>query len=307
MDSTYINIFNGVTDQNTSNKISVLDVIGGISWGRWKDSIESYRGESNQKKREQLKKSLPAVTFAGTLNGKSRLDENLDNYTGIVVCDVDKISQQKLTTYKNKLVNDGYVLCFFESPSKGIKILVRVDSDLKYHKSHAFKQIEEYFLKHYDISIDPSGKNPSRLCFISFDEDLHYNEDADVFPVDVSIDYDAEDVEATMKSIKHLRENVELSNDASYIFELLVGWVRDSKTGGYHKGNRNNFVFHLACLMNEAGVHTELSIMLIFERYSSLGLKEIKTTVNSAYKHNSGAFGTKPIYKKKSNQQNFEL
>lgn len=308
MDNIYINIFNGVLDQDTSKKISVLDVIWKISEGEWKDKIEAYRRESDKRKKEEIKKTLPAVTFAGTLNGEARLDSNLHDYTGIVVCDIDKISRAKLNNYKNKLKNDGYVLAFFESPSFGLKVLVRVDSGLEHHKSHAFRQIEEYFSYNYEITIDSSGKNPSRLCFISFDPEMYYNEDADIFKVDISIDYEKLEMEATFQSVKQLNGEMVVSNDSNYVFETAIKWVRQSKTGGYHKGNRNNFIFHLSCLLNKAGMNQELALMNIAGRYSSLKFSEIKATVYSAYRHNASEFGTKPIMQKpNTNQQSFEI
>jgi len=295
MDNTFINIFNGVLDQDTSKKISVTDIIWKISEGEWKSNIESYREESDKKKKEEKKKTLPAVTFAGTLNGQARLDKNLQDYTGIVVCDIDKIPPAKLNPYKNKLRSDGYVLAFFESPSKGLKVLIRVNSTLEYHKSHAFRQIEDYMASAHGIEIDPSGKNPSRLCFVSYDPDMYYEDDADVFSVDVSIDYQEAEKDATMRSVKQMMDNMEISNDSQYVFEKAIEWVKMSKTGSYHKGNRNNFIFALACILNKAGVHQDITLMNIAQRYPSLKFSEAKSTVSSAYRHNSAAFGTKPI------------
>jgi len=304
MDKTFVNIFNGVTDQDTSKKLSVLDVIWKISEGEWKTLIDTYRQEPDKKRKEALKKNLPAVTFSGALLGKGRLDDNVDNYTGIVVCDVDKIPPGKLNTYKNLLRSDGYVLAFFESPSRGLKVLIKVDSELKYHKSHAFIQIEQYMMEHYEIIVDPSGKNPSRLCFVSFDPDMFYNEDADTFEVDISIDYEELEMSANMKSVKELNEGFEASSDSKYVFETICKWINDSAIGSYHKGNRNRFVFCLACRLSEAGMNIDITTASIFERYSSLGFKEITTTVKSAYKRTSSNFGTKPVKQRKSNQEN---
>ncbi|MHA1170049.1 MAG: BT4734/BF3469 family protein [Candidatus Hodarchaeales archaeon] len=309
MDNIFINIFNGVRDYDTSKKISVLDVIWKISEGEWKNAVERYRRESDKKTRENLKKNLPAVTFAGSLDGKGRLDENVCDYSGIVVCDIDKISRAKLSSYKNKLKQDGYVLAFFESPSYGLKVLIKVNSELKFHKSHAFRQIEEYMKYHHDIKIDPSGKNPSRLCFMSFDPDMYYNDEAHVFEVDTTIDYEEIEKRSAFTSVNQGGDDLEISNDSQHVFDTAVKWVSNSKTGSYHKGNRNNFIFHLSCLLNRAGMQQELAVAMIHGRYSSLEHSEIKNTVRSSYRHNAAEHGTKPIYRRQSNtnQQTFDL
>jgi len=302
MDNTFVNIFNGVLDKDTSKKMSVLDILWKISGGEWKTRISQYRLETDKKRKEELKKQLPAVTFSGTLDGGGRFDKDVKNYTGIVVCDIDKVSESKVSSYKKTLSEDGYVLAFFESPSKGLKVLVRANSDLEYHKSHAFRQIEDYMMVHYGIKIDPSGKNPSRLCFISHDEDMYFNDSAQIFPVDVSIDYEEIEKEEMMESVRNRNENFEISNDSGHVFETCVKWVKKSKVGSYHKGNRNNYVFALSCHLNRAGMSQDLALQMVLGRYPSLGFNEAKTTVGSAYKHNSNEHGSKPIYSKKTNQ-----
>jgi len=304
MDKTYVNIFNGVLDKDTSKKMSVIDVLWKISEGHWKSKINAYRFETDKARRESLKKRLPAVTFAGCITGNSRLDDNLKNYTGILVCDIDKITPGKLNSYKESLSNDNYVLGFFESPSKGLKVLVKVDSELKHHNQHAFLQVEEYMKEHYDIVIDPSGKNPSRLCFISHDPDMFYNESYDVFPVDTSIDYEALEASKNMQSVKYIRDNFEASSDSRYVFNTACDWISKSKTGHFRKGNRNNFIFVLSCRLSEAGLHADTAINMIVNRYPSLGFKETKITVYSAYKRTASSFGTKPINQRKTNQGN---
>ena len=303
MDKTFINIYHNAEGLAANKKLSVLDVIWKISGGEWKPLIENYRLEQDKKKREELKKLLPCVTFSGLCNG-TRSDENLSAYTNLIVIDVDKISRAELSIIKSKLKTDNYVQFFFESPSFGLKIVLKVNSGKEHHKSHAFRQIQEYFSERHNIAIDRSGSNLTRLCFMSYDENMYFNDAADVFPVDTSIDYDKIDAENFFSSVQN-NPNIVMVNDGQYIFETCIEWVKKSKVGGYHKGNRNNFVFALSCHLNRAGVNPMQTVNLIMGRYSSMGLSEIKTTVMSAYKHNNQEFGSKPIFKKKTNQDNF--
>ena len=302
MDQTFVSIFDSVWKKDSSEEISVLDVIWKISEGEWKTKIEAYRNETDTKKKERLKKSLPGVVFAGQITETKRLDNNLTGYTRIVVADIDKIQKGKLKTYKKSLMQDPCVLAFFESPSMGLKVLFRVNSGQKYHKQFAFKQIERHCLRYHNIIIDPSGKNPSRLCFVSYDPEMYYNEMYEDFEVDLTEDIEANERAAKMREYKANNNPNNISYDADHVLDVCIKFVKKGPIGSYHKGNRNNYIFGLACCLNRAGMHMDMAIHMMANRYSSLEISEITTTVTSAYKHNSGEFGSFPIYDKYSKQ-----
>lgn len=302
MDTTVVSIFDSVWKQDSAHEMTVQDIIWKISEGEWKSQIEKYRAETDPKKKENLKKRLPGVVFAGKISESGRLDKNLRDYTGVVVADIDKIPKGKLKTYKKTLSEDATVVAFFESPSMGLKVLFHVDSQLEHHKRFAFKQIERHCLHYHNIVIDPSGKNPSRLCFVSYDPDMYYNELYENFEVDLEVDIEEEERQSKMAQFHANRSPEDISYDSSHVMDVCIKFVKKSSVGGYHKGNRNNYVFGLACCLNRAAMPLEMAIQMITSRYPSLGLDETTTTVSSAYKHNSNEFGTFPIYDKHSKQ-----
>lgn len=125
------------------------------------------------------KKHLPAVTFSATFN-KKRTSENLINYNPLIVIDIDKLSNEQIIENYDQLLNDEFVFSFWRSPSnKGFKGLVSVEFKIenneidldKLHKS-AFKKLSDYFFNNYNIELDKSGSDITRLCFLSFDNDL---------------------------------------------------------------------------------------------------------------------------------------
>ena len=77
-------------------------------------------------------------------------------------------------------MQDEFVFSFWRSPSnKGFKGLVQleftdisdeIDIDTK-HKS-AFKKLATYFQSKYNLELDKSGSDTSRLCFLSYDTEL---------------------------------------------------------------------------------------------------------------------------------------
>ncbi len=275
----------------------MLQILEAIEDGRWKDRIEALRAEDDEGKRKDIKFNLPCVTFSGTFH--KRQAEEVKAYSNIVVLDVDSIRGKKLKKLKKNLRNDGHVAAYFESPSQGLKILFHVSSDVEYHKEYAFPLLERYMDQYYDVDVDPSGKDVSRLCFVSYDPNLYYNDCYQIFKVDISR-------QNYFKSVKDqardLPDTHEISYNVQHIFTVCDKMVRGSRIGDYSKGNRNNFIYALACNLNRGGVNQEDALSLVYSRYGSLKFTEVETTVESAYRHRKNEFGIKPIWQKKTPQ-----
>lgn len=137
------------------------------------------------------KKKLPVVTFCGSFE-KERKKEFLKSYNSIIVIDIDKLGGTELNRIKEVLLNDNYLFAFWESPSKdGIKGLVHLKytfdiNEVGIDNSHkiAFSQLVNYFLENYDIKLDISGSDFTRLCFVSHDSELIVKDEIHSFNVD---------------------------------------------------------------------------------------------------------------------------
>lgn len=291
------NIFRGADDVDCLNVVGMLSVLKAIKSGRWKDHIEEVRNETNKKARDEIKKNLPAVIFAGVF--EERLDVACVYYNHVVVIDIDEITPRKLITLKKQMKLKPWVIAFFDGVTKGVKIIVSVDSPADMHRDHAFVQLEELFLSEYGVKIDRKCKNLSRLCFVSYDPECYIAES--FTPIHIVEQKDEFDDFVTV----HRQMNpdfYEQETNAREIFDRLVKMVKKSKTGSYRQGNRNNYVFVLSCLCGEYGLDPSDVLALVYERYSSLSFREIKSTVESAYKRIRSNFGTKSISKRTSNQ-----
>ena len=74
-----------------------------------------------------------------------------------------------------------FTFASFISPSgNGLKILVKINSDKANHKE-AFLLVQAHYESILKLEIDKSGKDLTRLCFYSYDENLYYNENAKIF------------------------------------------------------------------------------------------------------------------------------
>ena len=140
---------------------------------------------------DNYKKQLPAVTFSATFN-KKRTNENLKLYNPLIVIDIDKLTNEQIDLNFQQLKNDDYVLSFWRSPSnKGYKGLVVVEYQIEnnefeldlLHKS-AFRKLSEYFQNKYNIELDKSGSDITRLCFLSFDNNLNLKSEFKKFTIE---------------------------------------------------------------------------------------------------------------------------
>lgn len=143
--------------------------------------------------------------------------EFLTNYNALVVIFIDKITKEKPIKSKGKLQCNEYVFAVFTSPSgNGLKIFVKVSTGKTEHKE-TFLKLQNYFENLLQLEIDKSGKDITRLCFFSYDPELHLNENATFFatsepePVAEALKSPSgsgsEDLEATAKTNCHREQN----------------------------------------------------------------------------------------------------
>ncbi len=147
----------------------------------------SYLRSGDSEMYKACKSMLPVVAFCGVFEeGHSKA--NLVRYNNIVIIDIDHLSEEALPTVAQQLQQDEYVFAYWKSPSgAGLKGLVRISDDDKLpideHHRQAFRQLTDHFKNKYDIDIDQSGSDYSRLCYACWDEELVIKEKAKVFPV----------------------------------------------------------------------------------------------------------------------------
>jgi len=162
---------------------NLLDELKDIKEGTYKTIIEKCRyftGKKDYDSYKSLKIKLPIVTFCGTFKNGRKL-ENLDVYNSIMILDIDHIDLSGINEIKDKLINDKYIYSVWLSPSnEGLKALVKINSNPKEHKL-SFNSLKVYFKTEYDIELDNSGSDVTRLCFVSWDKDLYLNTNSEIY------------------------------------------------------------------------------------------------------------------------------
>lgn len=166
-----------------SEDLALPAVLDQIQNGRYRVQIENLRAllqEGKEKEYNIKKKSLPAFTPSATFQG-GRKKEFLRDYTGFIILDFDKIPDDQLPIIKSAAVASPFTYACFISPgNNGLKILIRTDVKLEYHTA-AFNELKNYFESKLNFPIDPSGKDVTRLCFFSYDQELYFNPNSEIF------------------------------------------------------------------------------------------------------------------------------
>jgi len=297
-------IFENAWDDYSTRYVPVRSILKAIRDGRWKDDILKIRETKDKTYRDKLKLKVPGACFSGTFLKKSvynrkkaknefkaRMDSHIQDYTGIVIIDIDIKDTTTITRLRNMLPEDPYVYSFFISPSGGLKVLYIVDSKAEDHKSCAYEQIKSWVEDNYGIEVDRSGKNISRLCYISYDPDLYFNPDYLTFEVDTTKKEEEEFVRPA-GDFSHL----ENENNIDEVYKTAKGWLA-SNGDHYVVGNRNNYMHKIACTLNRSGLYPN-QIMNAITRAHSINRKtydEIENTVKMACQRNSHEFGSRPI------------
>lgn len=274
---------------------SLLTILEEIKTGKYRHAIVYLRKSLSEQKMEayeKAKKSLPAFTPSAKFVGGRKL-EYLAEYSHYIILDIDKLSTIDLQKAKQTANQSEFTFASFISPSgNGLKILVKIDTPKTEHKE-TFLLVQEHYEKLLNLEIDKSGKDITRLCFYSSDENLYLNENASTFVTNMD--------DQSTSSRAQPRDEMPLLNDC-HTEVVEVSQSTDNSEAIYNhcikftekkvqfaNGSRNVFVHQLACNLNRKGVslHEALGYILTDFGYDE---KEVTQTVKSAY-GNSHEFG----------------
>ncbi|WP_395061972.1 VapE domain-containing protein [Flavobacterium sp.] len=264
--------FNEVIEHKT-----IPTILEEIKTGKYKPGIIYLRKSLAEKKEEaynKAKKSLPAFTPSGKFVGGRKL-EFLTEYSKFIILDIDKLSAADLQNAKHLANQSEFTFASFVSPSgNGLKILVKIDTPKTEHKE-TFLKVQAHYESILKLEIDKSGKDLTRLCFYSWDENLYHNPDAKTFVTLSVVEMPLVDEAPKQKTAT---DNVYLDYDA--IYNHCVNFTE--KKVQYVNGSRNVFVHQLACNLNRKGVSLQQALGYILTDFG-YDEKEVTQAIHSAY------------------------
>lgn len=188
--------------------------------------IQKIRVETDPKQKLELKKKLPNICFSGTFS--HRANKDLIEHSGLVAIDFDHLGE-RLGELKNRMKSDKFTHIAFISPSgDGLKVIVKIPASVKTH-ALSCDALSDYY---GEESLD-EFKEVARVCFESYDPDIYYNPDSEIF--------------TTLKekqTVKRTIETVDIITDFNEIFERIVIWK--DKGDHYIDGNKHKYLVSLA-------------------------------------------------------------
>ncbi|OYX86684.1 MAG: virulence-associated E family protein [Flavobacteriales bacterium 32-34-25] len=264
--------FNEVVEHKT-----ISTILEEIKTGKYRPGIIYLRKSLAENKTEaynKAKKSLPAFTPSGKFVGGRKL-EFLAKYSSCIILDIDKLSAADLQNAKHLANQSEFTFASFISPSgNGLKILVKINSDKANHKE-AFLLVQAHYEAILKLEIDKSGKDLTRLCFYSWDENLFLNENSKSFSIVNTVEVPLIETQPEPKT-----KNPEPILDYDAIYNHCVNFTE--KKVQFVNGSRNVFVHQLACNLNRKGVALNDALGYILTDFG-YDEKEVTQAVNSAY------------------------
>lgn len=176
--------------------ITLFEALNDIRKAKYEKQIANMRrllSNGNICSYRAKKKQLPAYIFTGIAQGNGYKFE-ISGYTSLIIIDIDKLAD--IHFVKSQLLLDWHVVSVWESPSgNGLKVLFYIDyidpvntGDIwVVHEHCAFPQIANYLYEKYGISVDKTGADITRLCFVSSDPNIHLKKQFEPFKVHITL------------------------------------------------------------------------------------------------------------------------
>jgi hypothetical protein len=181
-----INVFHNRFDSTPASTVTLAHALEMIRTGVYADQVRllqqilTRQGKATYDREKAYR--LAAFTFTGRFL-PTRGNANLRQHSGIVHGDLDHL--RTVVAIKQAIADNPRTAYAFISPSGvGLKLGVHiplVPDDTAY--KHAWHAVSTAYEALYGERWDPSGKDVSRLCFLSHDPALYWNPDAVVFEV----------------------------------------------------------------------------------------------------------------------------
>jgi len=318
-----------------------------ITTGFVRPQIEAIRQAAAQGDKERcatLKRSLPAV-IVGAVFEEQRKKEGFRRGLCQLVLDVDKLDAPQLADLTTYLRKDPIVHYFNISPSgNGVKIFISYTTEsgevptdwATYEALHhtAYDYVVDAFRQCYGYDIDTTGRDPMRICFLSYDPEAYYNPQPNV----VVVAFDAATCSSRGEAKGEESEPAATAKPPTYLFEgkskenleslltltrasedrldaLFVIICKNLYSAGdrFKDGSRNDFVYKAACELNKYGIPRDKALVLIprsmhkiieietdasFEKkvVTPLPTPEVESTVKSAYDNNRAEHATAKLF-----------
>jgi hypothetical protein len=175
---------NAQTNQPFAQTATEDVIVSRVRSGKYQPQTEALRSLTDEASRSACKRAdFIGVTWSGTF-APIRKAEQLQQHSGLICLDIDKLPPDRLPALRTQLQADDYTRVLFVSPSgNGLKVVVQIECDNAATHALFFQQLSDYYRDCYGVEIDKSGKDVSRLCFLPHDAEAYYNPHSATMPL----------------------------------------------------------------------------------------------------------------------------
>ncbi len=181
-----VSLYRSARNPRPSASITIKQLAANIRGDFWAAELAELRRllvEEGKDAYDARKISLPGITPAGQFSHRRAAD--LTQHSGLVPIDFDGLEPAEAIAARDLAGTSPHCVLAFVSPSeRGIKALVRVQLDsgaeIDSETHHAaWVRASKHLAELVGHPADPSGKDVSRLCFVSHDPDAIYQPGAE--------------------------------------------------------------------------------------------------------------------------------
>lgn len=264
-----VSIFKNIFETEVPHYYPLDKTLMRIKDGKSKKLIDEIRNEEDKTKRNELKKQLPCILFAGKFTERNK--KSIEKHNGLMPLDFDDIPKELIENQKNILIKNPHVVSCFISPSgEGIKAIISIPECNEFDYARYFKAFREEFNYAY---FDKSSSDISRVCYESYDPNIYIAKNYTTYtPKLIDEGYNVMDKVPLLP----ITEN-------DKIIEKILKWNWNTD---FVEGQRNTYIFALAGAFCEYGINESYATDFIDNniRYGDFSREELERAVKSAYK-----------------------
>jgi hypothetical protein len=160
-------------------------------------------------------RNLDYVTFSGTFSKRSI--ESIKQHSNLLCIDLDDL--ENVNEIKHRVVDALPPSLVFTSPrGKGLKVVYKIAiTDANTHLKY-FTAFKHFFQSQLDLKIDESCKDVTRACYLNFDNEAKYNNEASILD-DSFIDTFCIEDEPSLEEIKESFENIKTKQNQALQYD----------------------------------------------------------------------------------------
>jgi hypothetical protein len=277
MSNYTITIYKNSSSTAVPYKKNVLVAFERIKQGVDLKIINEIRFEKDKIKQAELKKQLCAFCFSGSFSHRS--SSGLITHSGIICISMEGFqTEEELNLYRKAFMESKdkakYTFALFTSVSgSGLKCLIKIPAEEKYHKAY-FNALKEFY---NDPHFETDEPDVSALTFSSYDPDLYFNPESEVWlEKDETEVFDLSEKTPVLK----LQAEIGIVSNLEKMYE---------KKFPKEEGDKKTNLIKLCLSFNEFGVKQAECERYIVSKYKDkIKEKELLTIIKSAYKQKGG-------------------